>query len=245
MACTVADRLGQKGVGGYVLNTACGGFVSGLATAYAYIKAGIYEKVLVVASEALSRTVALSDPRTAIIFGDGAGAVLVGASNTGGMRSPAYTASEWSDHISLQNTGVSLPEEAILGPEAEYVSKECLNMPGGPRVLRRAIVLMEDAARKSLEMSEWELSDIDCLVPHQANSRITWGLADRMKVSKEKVLDTIAFHGNTSGASIPLAIDSAVRGLPEAGGVSISRGDRLLLTAVGGGYSIAAAVLEF
>jgi len=241
MACTVADRIGQRGTGGYVLNTACGGFVSGLSTAYAHIKAGMCERVLVVAAEALSKTTSFSDPTTAIIFGDGAGAVVAGADESGGMVSPPYTASEFSDHIALDNTGVFLP----TGPETEYVEKTYLKMPGGPRVLRRAITLMEEAALKSLKESPWELSDIDCMVPHQANRRITIGLAERMNVPREKVLDTIAFHGNTSGASIPLAIDAAVRGFPEAGGVSISRGDKLLLTAVGGGYSIAAAALEF
>lgn len=234
MACTVGDMIGAGRAGGFALNTACGGFLYGLSMAYSLIVSGVYDTVLIVASEILSKTIGFDDPKTAILFGDGAAAVVAGAGDGGGMCSPPSMSAEFSEHIKFYNAGTR-----------NVVEKMYIEMPGGPRVLRRAIHLMAEAAEEVLDARGWNLSEIDCMIPHQANSRITWGLVDRMNMDRGKVLNTITCHGNTSGASIPLALDAAVRGLPEAGGISISRGDKLLMTAVGGGYSIAAAVLEY
>lgn len=243
MACTLGHMLGTSGAGGFVLNTACGGFVYGLSMAYSLIVSSTYDTILVVAAEALSETFDFTDPKTAILFGDGAAAVVAGVDNGGGLRSAPYMSSDYSEHITLANSMVS--KSSGDGAAANLVERHYIKMPGGPRVLRSAISTMAEAAEKAVEASEWDMADIDCLIPHQANSRITSGLADRLGFEKERVLDTIAFHGNTSGSSIPLALDTAVRGLPEAGGVSIKRGDKLLMTAVGGGYSIAALAMEF
>ena len=245
MACTLGGMLDTGRAGGFVLNTACGGFVYGLSMAYSLITAGIYDTILIVASEVLSRTIDYDDPKTAILFGDGAAAAVVGADADVGMKNMPYLGSEFSEHIAMASADAGARVTELCTPETDYVEKAYIKMPGGPNVLRRAINVMIEAAEKVLEMSPWDLSDVDCVIPHQANSRITRGLSDKMNTEKGKILDTIVYHGNTSGASIPLALDAAVRGLPEAGGVSVSRGDVLLMTAVGGGYSIAATVLEF
>ena len=221
MACSLDEMLGSGGAGGFALNTACGGFVYGLSVAYSLIAAGVYDTILVVASEALSKTIDYDDPKTAVLFGDGAGAVVVGADTEGGMRSAPYTASKYSEHIAMAGSDAKSLVTELCTPEADYVEKTYIRMPGGPNVLRRAINVMSEAAEKALEVSPWDLSDVNCVIPHQANSRITRGLGDKMNIGKDKILDTIAYHGNTSGASIPLALDTAIRGLPEAGGVSI------------------------
>ena len=245
MACTLDEMLGSGGAGGFALNTACGGFVYGLSMAYSLIAAGVYDTVLVAASEVLSKTIDYGDPKTAVLFGDGAGAVVVGADTDGGMRSAPYSASKYSEHIAMAGADAKSSVTNLCTPEADYVEKTYIKMPGGPNVLRSAINVMAEAAEKALEVSPWNLSDVNCVIPHQANSRITRGLADKMKLDKNRIMDTIGYYGNTSGASIPIALDAAVRGLPEANGISVSRSDILLITAVGGGYSIAAAVMEF
>ncbi len=242
MSCTLEKMLGAGQAGGVTINTACSGFLSGLAVAHGFIASGTCRHVLVVAAEKMSSVIDYDDPRTAVLFGDGAGAAVVGPCEEEGTRWSIEMVNHFSEHIHLVN---NLTHPRMEGNETHAVRKEYLRMPGGPRVLRRAINLMAAVSERALEDIGWSVDDIDMVVPHQANGRIVAGLAEKMGVDAGRVMDTVKYHGNTSAASIPLALDAAVRGLPEGEGKRIKRGDKLLCTAVGGGYTIGAVAMEF
>ena len=226
LACSLGALIGAKGVGGFPLNAACAGFVYALSMGYALIKSGIYRNILAVSSETLSRVTDYGDPTTAVLFADGAGAAILQAAEEGGISSPPYLASDFTDHFSLRSLGESK-----------------LHMPGGPQVLRKAVNGMAEALIKVLEQSPYGLDDLDVIIPHQANQRITYGLIEKLGVPKSKVCQIIEAIGNTSGASVAISLDMAIRGA--AGDVKIKRGDKVALTAIGGGYSIAAIVFEY
>jgi len=228
-ACTLAYKLGLD-IGAFPENTACSEFVYGLGIAHAFIKAGYYKNVLVVASERLSKIMDFSDPKTAVLFGDGAGAAVVQESDRIGMYK-AFLSSDYSYHINLDNADTQEPFE-----------KTFLTMPGGPQVLKRAIDGMAEAAFRALKNSPYTINDIDYVIPHQANERITKGLIKRLNLPEEKFCRTIYQYGNTSGASVAIALDKALRGELD---YKVKGGDKVLLTAIGGGYTLGAIVLEF
>lgn len=240
-ACSLAHLIGAKEVGALPINTACSGFIDGLIDAYCRIKSGHYKNIIVVASETLTKVTNYKDPKTAILFADGAGAAVLRAEKIGILgRIPLrffikrfrkgilsfYSESDYSqEHIKLKSrTGK-------------------IEMGGGPRVLKRAVEVMKKAGLNALERAGLKLEDIDYIIPHQANQRITKDLIHRLGISEKKVIETINNLGNTSGVSVAIALDKAVRG--EIKNYEIKRGDKLLLTAVGGGYTLAAMVLEY
>jgi 3-oxoacyl-[acyl-carrier-protein] synthase-3 len=241
LACSLAQLIGKGDIGGFVLNTACAGFIYAMAMGYSLIRSGIYRTILIVSAESLSRVTDFNDPRTAILFADGAGAVILQATDTAGMRNPAYLSSYFDNHFDLINADI-LNNNLIAGDKG-CVSKTYIRMPGGPKVLRKAIYYMAGALLRALELSPYKLQDLDWIIPHQANRRITEGLIQHLGVPPERFCATIDKIGNTSGASIPIALDKAVRG--ELGNGRIKRGDKVGLTAVGGGYSLGALVFEF
>ena len=243
IACSVGHMIGADGVGGFPLNTACAGFVYALSVAYALIKAEIYENILVVSSESLSRVIDFGDPSTAVLFADGAGAAVLRASDEGGICSPPYLISDFSDHIYLKNSATVHPRERIMSQGKEYLPQHMIHMPGGPHVLKRAVNGMADVLYKALELSPYELEDLDVIIPHQANLRIADGLIKKLGVPAEKVCRVIRSIGNTSGASVAISLDMAVRG--EVDGLKIDRGDKVGLTAIAGGYSAGAIVFEY
>jgi 3-oxoacyl-[acyl-carrier-protein] synthase-3 len=242
LACTIANSIGNKKIPGFPLNTACAGFVYGLAVGYGLIRAQLYKRILVVASETLSRVTDYADPKTAVLFGDGAGALILEAADEGGISSAPYLSSEYSEHFELGHTASCQASGILTAGEKEYIQRAYLRMPGGPRVLKKAIHAMSEAAGIALQRSRYKLQDIDYIVPHQANQRITTGLVEALGVPKEKVCATIERYGNTSGASVAIALDKALRG---ENATVIKRGDKLVLTAVGAGYSVGAVVLEY
>ncbi|MCQ9208501.1 MAG: hypothetical protein NG712_03900, partial [Omnitrophica bacterium] len=146
-------------------------------------------------------------------------------------------------HFASQNVNTTCPEEVTKTETTEFVPRRTLHMPGGPQVLRKAVNGMAKALLKALEQSPYELKELDVIIPHQANLRITYGLIEKLKIPKRKVCRVIDVIGNTSGASVAISLDMAVRG--EAGEVNLKRGDKVGLTAIGGGYSIGAAVFEY
>jgi 3-oxoacyl-[acyl-carrier-protein] synthase-3 len=243
LACTVGHMIGADGVGGFPLNTACAGFIYALSVAYSLIKSEIYSNILVVSAETLSRVIDFGDPSTAVLFADGAGAAVLQASDEGGISSPPYLMSDFSDHIHLFNSDTVHPSERIESQGKEYLPRNMIYMPGGPHVLKRAVNGMADVLYKALEMSPYELDDLDVIIPHQANLRIADGLIKKMGVSEDKVCRVIRSIGNTSGASVAISLDMAIRG--EVDSLKIDRGSKVGLTAIAGGYSAGALVFEY
>lgn len=234
-ACTIAAKLGAPTVGGYTLNGACSGFVYAMAAGHARIRAGMAERVLVVSGEALSHITDYTDPKTAVLFGDASGAVVLEAAGEGegGVLGTPYQEAEYApEHLYLRGQGWETEEE----PDPK------LHMGGGPRVLRQAIHSMRRVAERSLESTGLGWGDVDYVVPHQANLRITRGLEKHLPLGEEgRVVHTIQEYGNLSGSTVAVALDEVLGG--EHG--PLSDPTRLLLTAVGGGYTSAGLVVEW
>ncbi len=231
-ACTIADRIGAPNLGGYTLNAACAGFVYAVASATAFIRSGAARNVLVISGDALSKITDYSDPKTAVLFGDGAGAVVLSASEEpGGVLGMPYLAGRYErDPLFLVGQGWETTDD----PHPK------LQMGGGPRILRSAIVSMADAAEQTLESAGLGWDDVDLLVPHQANLRITKGLEKMLAPHGVQVLHTIQQYGNMSASTVAVALDEALRGkhgaLPDPA--------TIVLTSIGGGYTTAAAAVQ-
>jgi len=243
LACSVGHLIGADGKGGFPLNTACAGFIYGLAIAYSLIKSEIYSNILVVSSESLSRVIDFSDPSTAVLFADGAGAAVLQASDRGGICSSPYLISDYSEHIYLINSDAVKPQKRIKIQGKEFLPRNMLYMPGGPHVLKRAVNGMAEVLHKALDLSPYELEDLDVIIPHQANLRIADGLITKLGIPEEKVCRVIHSIGNTSGASVAISLDMAIR--DKANGLKINPGDKVGLTAIAGGYSAGALVFEY
>lgn len=243
LASSISHLIGTKNIGGFLLNTACAGFIYGLSIGYSLITTGVYKRILVVATEVLSRVTDYSDPKTAVLFGDGAGAVVLEASQESGISSPFYLSNEYSPHFELNNPNMAGAREILTVEGKEYIQRCYVKMPGGPRVLRRAVNAMAEAVMRVLERSPYTLEDIDYIIPHQANKRIINGLIEKLSIDPRKVCTTIEKFGNTSGASVPIALDKMARGQLE--GYHLKKGDKIVLTAVGAGYTVAGLVLEY
>jgi 3-oxoacyl-[acyl-carrier-protein] synthase-3 len=216
----VASRLGATAAMAWDVNLACTGFLAALEQAAALIESGRAEHVLVIAAEALSRVTDHTDRKTAALFGDGAGAAVL--SPGGRMR---------LGHSVLRAQGDDVGA-LVVGHEDRLVRMD------GQVVFQRAVAAMERCCRDVLAAAGLEPGDVDLVVPHQANARITVTLADRLGVPAERVVDAIAHVGNTGAASIPLALDEARRDgrLPDRG--------LLLLTAFGAGFASGAVLVE-
>jgi 3-oxoacyl-[acyl-carrier-protein] synthase-3 len=241
-AIRVCHLLGIHNIPAFPINTACAGFVYGIATAYSMIRSDMAETALVVSAEALTGVVDFSDPKTAILFGDGAGAAVVQKSDKPGLCGPPFLSAEYSEYIT-QKTYHSVPrEESITHKGTRYVHPVYLQMPGGPKVLKNAVDAMANGLQKALARTPYKLDDLDYIVPHQANARITRGLIKKLGVPAEKVCDIVADLGNTSGSTVAIALDRVLRG--EIDGYTPEPGHKIGLTALGGGYSLAAAVME-
>lgn len=233
IAVSVADRLGVPSLPGFVLNTACAGFIHALSVGYAYIATGQANNVLIVTGDALSRITSYDDPKTAVLFADGAGAtVLTADPGRGRIMGAPFLAAEYSaDHLNLVGQG--------WGPNGDGPHK--LSMAGGPNVLRHAIRTMRDASDEALVRAGLSWDDVDVVIPHQANERITQGLERSLKLSKGRVIHAIQSMGNVSASTVPITLDRLLRG--EHG--ELPGCARILLTAVGGGYASGAVALEW
>ncbi|MFH1045644.1 MAG: beta-ketoacyl-ACP synthase 3 [Candidatus Omnitrophota bacterium] len=243
LACSIGHFIGADTAGGFPLNVACAGFIYGLAMAYALARAEMYKNILVVSSETLSRITDYGDPTTAVLFADGAGAAVVQACDKGGISSSPYLSSGFTDHFELLNADGQDPKNIITHNGQEFIPRTSLHMPGGPKVLRRAVNGMADGLLNALQKSTYSLNDLNLIIPHQANRRITEGLIERLGVPEKKVLGIIDLMGNPSGASVAICLDKAARG--EVDGIRLKRGDKVGLTAIGGGYSMGAIVFEY
>ena len=227
-ACILQNKLGAIGCPAFDVQAVCSGFVYALTVADAMIRAGTARRALVVGSEIFSRLLDFNDRTTCVLFGDGAGAVVLEASDEPGILSTDLQAD--GRHVGI----LCVPGHVAGG----QVSGLPLLTMDGPAVFKLAGGVLESAARATLEKAGLTESDIDWLVPHQANIRIMQGTARKLKLPVDKMVVTVDQHGNTSAASIPLALDHAVR----AG--QITPGQTVLLEGVGGGFTWGAVLLK-
>ena len=232
-ACTVGDMLGIPNTPGFVLNAACAGFVYALAAGYAFVTSGSARNVLVVSGDFLTGITDYTDPKTAVLFGDGAGAVVLTADGgRGRVLAAPYTTADYSPkHLNLTGQAVMLPGDSV--PK--------LSMGGGPNVLRNAIKSMVGVAERALERTDLEWEDIDAVVPHQANRRITAGIEKALSRPGLRVVDVIETYGNVSASTVPIALDELLKGLHGP----LPQSANVVLTAVGGGYTSGGAVIEW
>ena len=228
-ACILQEKLGVHGCPAFDVQAVCSGFVYALSIADSMIKTGAASKALVVGSEVFSRILDFSDRTTCVLFGDGAGAVLLEASET-----PGILATEL--HADGRHVGILCVPGNVSGG---HILGDPLLKMDGPAVFKLAVGVLESVARSVLAKAGRSEADIDWLVPHQANIRIMQSTARKLKLPLERLIATVGHHGNTSAASIPLAFDEAVR----AG--TIARGDTVMLEGVGGGFTWGAALLDY
>jgi len=225
-ACLLQDRLGIHGGAAFDIQAVCTGFVYALGVADKFIRTGSARRALVVGAETLSRIVDWTDRGTCVLFGDGAGAVVIEASDEPGILSTHLHADGQYNELLNVPGGVSQPGRTFIEMKGNEVFKVAVNTLG--RIVD-----------ETLEANGLQKSDIDWLVPHQANTRIIAATARKLGMSMERVVLTVATHGNTSAASVPLALDVAVRD------GRIQRGETILLEAFGGGFTWGSALIRY
>jgi 3-oxoacyl-[acyl-carrier-protein] synthase-3 len=229
-ACVLQDKLGiTNGSAAFDVQAVCSGFAYSLAVADSFIRSGMYQKILVVGAETFSRILNFKDRGTCVLFGDGAGAVVLGASDEPGILATAMHAD--GSHRNILCVPGRTDNGALQG--SAFLEMD------GQAVFKLAVKVLEQVASEVLAKANLTPADIDWLIPHQANIRIMEGTAKKLGVSRDHVVVTVQDHGNTSAASIPLALDTAIR----AG--QIKRGQHLLMEGVGGGFTWAAALVKY
>jgi len=236
-ACILEDMLEARRAFSFDVNAACSGFLNALAVANAFIQTGRIQKALIVGVDALSRLLNWEDRGTCILFGDGAGAVVVGASSqgdTGVLSTKLRTDGSYAKELYVP-AGGSLKPASL---ESVRTKEHTIAM-NGKEVFKIAVRAMEDISREVLTEAGVSIGDVSLVIPHQANLRIIKALASRLDIPMEKVVVNLDKYGNTSAASVPVALDEARR----AG--RIKTGDVVLLNAFGAGFAWGAAVLRF
>jgi len=227
-ACILQNKLGAAGGAAFDVQAVCSGFVYALTVADSMIQTGIASKALVVGAEVFSRLLDFKDRTTCVLFGDGAGAVVLEASDTPGiLASDLHADGKYVDILCVPGhvSGGNVMGDPLLKMD-------------GQAVFKLAVGVLEEAARAALAKAGKTEADIDWLIPHQANIRIMQSTARKLKMSMDKVVVTVDQHGNTSAASIPLALDSAVRS------GKVKPGETLMLEGVGGGFTWGAVLLN-
>ena len=231
-ACIVQRRLGVGGCGAFDIQAACSGFVYGLDLADRYIRTGAGKNVLVIGAETLSRLTNWDDRTTAVLFGDGAGAVVLQETDKPGILSTHIHADGQYEDL------LQVPQGVSQGYDITRAGEAFIQMNGNA-VFRRAVATLDSIARETLEKNNIDKHDLDWFVPHQANMRIITAAAKKLDMPMERVIVTVDEHANTSAASIPLALDVAVRD------GRIKRGELLLFEAFGAGFTWGSALLRF
>jgi len=227
------DRLGCRGGAAFALEAACSGFIYALAVADMFVRTGASRRALVVGSEVLSRIVDQNDRSTAILFGDGAGAVVLAASETPGIISTHLHADGSYKHLMYCTGGPSRGAAPGTMVPGDFVRM------AGSEVFKLAVNLLGRVVDETLAANNLDKTAIDWLVPHQANIRIIQAVAKKLGLPMERVIVTVQEHGNTSTASVPLALDVGVRD------GRIKHGDMLLLEALGGGVTWGSALVRY
>jgi len=231
-ACLLQSRLGLPDCGAMDVNAACSGFMYALSVADKYVRCGDVSKALVVGVDKLTAMVDWNDRGTAILFGDGAGAVVLEAGDEGGILSTHIHAA--GRHADLLGVDVGVGK----GFKAEPRGGLRIQMKGN-EVFKVAVRTLGRIVDETLDYNNMEKSELDWLIPHQANLRIITATAKKLGMAMENVIVTVDKHGNTSAGSVPLALDEAVRS------GKIKRGDILMLEAFGGGFTWASALIRY
>jgi 3-oxoacyl-[acyl-carrier-protein] synthase-3 len=237
-ACVLQDRLGARRAGAMDVSAACSGFIYGLAVADGCLRSGVASRVLLVGAETLTKVIDWTDRNTCVLFGDGAGAVILTATDE--IESRVLTTHLFADggkgrQLIMPGGGSRHPiSQAVLEANLHKVK-----MDSGNEVFKVAVRAMEDAAIVALKSTGLDVHDVDLFIPHQANLRIINAVGQRLAIPEEKVVVNIQRYGNTSAASIPLALDEAVRQ------GRVRRGDLLLLCAFGGGLTWGSSLIRW
>jgi 3-oxoacyl-[acyl-carrier-protein] synthase-3 len=235
-ACILQEKLGAKKAAAFDLSAACSGFIYGLANASGFISTGVYKHVLVVGAECLSRITDYEDRNTCILFGDGAGAVVLGEVPAGrGFKSFKLGADgAGGELLRIRGGGSRTPST-----EQSIAARQHFIEMNGRDVFKFAVRVMGSAAEEALATAGYTKADIDLLIPHQANIRIIQSALERLDLSEDKAMINLDRYGNVSAASIPLALAEAV----ETG--RVKEGDCLVLVGFGGGLTWGATVLNW
>jgi 3-oxoacyl-[acyl-carrier-protein] synthase-3 len=227
-ACLLQAKLGVKNCAAFDLQAVCSGFVYALTTADKFVRSGQHRCALVVGAEVFSRILDWNDRGTAVLFGDGAGAVVLKADSRPGILGSVLRAD--GSHADI----LSVPGQICGG---KVVGSPFLQMDG-QAVFKFAVRVLDEVARETLEQCGVSVAEVDWLIPHQANVRILEATAKKLGIGLEKLVVTVDRHGNTSAASVPLALDGAVRD------GRIRPGQKVMLQGVGGGFTWGAALVE-
>ncbi|HZP45621.1 MAG TPA: beta-ketoacyl-ACP synthase III [Candidatus Binataceae bacterium] len=235
-ACQLQHRLGLDTIPAFDVAAACSGFVYALSVADSTMRAGDYERLLVVGADALSTMVDWNDRSTAVLFGDGAGAVVMvrEPSDRGVLGSLLRSSGAYWDLLYVRNRGV----RTTIDAEARRVNEDAIRMKG-PELFKIAVRSMEDISRKVAERAAVPLEEIALIVPHQANLRIINAVAERLGLGADKVFTNVNRYGNTSAASVPIALDEAVEAR------RIHDNDLIMLNACGGGLTWGANLIRW
>ncbi len=228
-ACILQNKLGTSGSAAFDIQAVCSGFIYATTVANAMIQSGAVRRALVVGSEIFSRLLDFKDRTTCVLFGDGAGAVVLEASEEPGILATDF-------HADGKHVGILCVPGHVSGGQ---ITGDPLLKMDGQAVFKLAVGVLEDTARAVLAKAGKTEADLDWLIPHQANIRIMQSTAKKLKLPLDRVVVTVDQHGNTSAASIPLALDQAVR----AG--QIQRGQHLLLEGVGGGFTWGSVLVRY
>lgn len=231
-ACQVQEAIGAKHAVAFDLSAACSGFLFALSTAQAYIKGGIYQKALIVGAETMSKMIDWSDRSTCVLFGDGAGAAVVSAEETGVLELVQKSNGAGKGVLSCK----ARETRNLLNHESE--TKEYLYMEGQP-VFKFAVKTVPECVEEVLKKAEVKKEEIRYYILHQANSRIIQSVAKRLKEPEEKFPMNLSLYGNTSAASIPILLDEMNRN------GMLNRGDKLVLSGFGAGLTWGAVLLEW
>ena len=232
-ACLLQHRIGANGCAAFDVNAACSGFIFAMSVADNFIKAGSAKTVLVVGAETLTRMLDWSDRNTCVLFGDGAGAVVLKADAEAGILSTHLHADGGKKELLYNPVGVSVgfkPEEKNAGVRVLMTGNE---------VFKHAVKALDAVVDEALAANGLDKHDLDWLIPHQANLRIIEATAKRLDMPMDRVIVTVHKHGNTSAGSVPLALDEAVRS------GKVQRGQLLLLEAFGGGFTWGSALIRY
>jgi 3-oxoacyl-[acyl-carrier-protein] synthase-3 len=235
-ACRVQAKLGATQAAAFDISAACSGFIYALHLGDSLIKSGVYKNILIIGSEALTRFTDWQDRSTCVLFGDAAGAaVLVPSDGKRGILS-TYIKSDGrlAELLHLPAGGSALPaSHETVDQRLHFIKME------GREVFKHAVRTMIDAAKNAIKLAKLDTKDIDFLIPHQANIRIIEAIAERVHVPRERIIVNLQEYGNTSSATIPLAVDEARKD------GRIKEGSKCLLVAFGGGFTWASAVVQF
>jgi 3-oxoacyl-[acyl-carrier-protein] synthase-3 len=232
-ACLLQHRIGANGCPAFDVNAACSGFIYALSVADQFIKSGMVKNALVVGAETLTRMIDWTDRGTCVLFGDGAGAVVLKADAEAGIISTHMHADGGKKELLYNPKGVSVGFDTSLPNAGVKV------LMAGSDVFKYAVKALDSVVDETLQANGLDKHDIDWLIPHQANLRIIEATAKRLDMPMERVIITVDRHGNTSAGSVPLALDEAVRS------GKVQRGQLLLLEAFGGGFTWGSALIRY